>query len=341
MSDRARRETLPRERRAVVWSGRMMVRGLVRRLLLSAVALLVASGCATAPGSIPAVATTALQVREQPAGKMVYVRDGDLWIWQGGEARQLTSGGTWRQPSFSPDGQEIAYVYRDQNFSDLFAMAADGSASRRLTRGQAQAVRENDWAFRPAWSPDGSQIAYISDANSFFPVVWIMNKDGSAKRQIMTFAMNVDAADAISWSPDGKRLAVTAFSREPGQIYVVDIARGTAERLTNHAQGAFDPAWSPDGKTIAYIGRDSGRGELWLRRVDGSPATRFDKLPYVRSPVWSPDGGALAVLSAESGAFEVWVASVEAQGDTLRLGEFRQLTRDGGIDAASGLSWVR
>ena len=312
-----------------------------RCLTLGLLALLVGAGCGSTPATIPSAATSVLQGRDQPSGKLLYVREGNLWIWQGGESRQLTSGGIWRQPALSPSGLEIAYVQRQENFADLFAMASDGSSSRRLTSGQAQAVGDNDWTMRPAWSPDADQIAYTSDANSPFPVTWLMNKDGSAKRQIMSPAMGLDWADAMSWEPGGKRLAVTAMARDASQIYIVDIARGFAERLTNHPAGAFDPAWSPDGSAIAYIGRESGRGELRLNRPDGSGDTRSDKLAYVRSPAWSPDGGTLAILSAQSGSFDIWIASVRTDGETIELGEPRQLTRDGGIDAASGLSWGR
>jgi len=310
------------------------------RLFLVGLAILAASACT--PATIPAPAPQVLQVRDQPIGKILYVREGNLWVWEAGEVRQLTTGGTWRQPSLSPDGTEIAYAYWEQNFADLFTMASDGTNSRRLTRGQSVVVGDSDWSIRPAWSPDGSQIAFLSDVTTYLPVLWIMNKDGSGRRQIMTPASNLESADAIAWGPDGKRLAVTAFTaRDPSQIYLIDVTRGATERFTSHAQGAFDPAWSPDGNSIAYIGRESGRGELWLRRVDGSAEAHFGKLPFVRSPAWSPDGRNLAVLSAQGGNFELWLGTVRTEGDTLQFGEFRQLTRDGGVDAVSGLSWAK
>ncbi len=318
----------------------MIVRARVLRSLIGVLALF-AVACGYAPAIVPAAAPALLQRQDSLAGKLVYVREGNLWVWQAGEARQLTTGGTWRQPAISPDGSEIAYAYREQNFSDLFVMSVDGSSTRRLTRGQATAIRENDWAFRPAWSPDGTRIAYISDASSYFPVVWVMNKDGGLKRQVVGTVANIDAVDAIAWSPDGKRLAFTGMGREPSQIWILDVARGYVEKLTSQLQGAFDPAWSPGGDTIAYIAREGTRGELRIKHVEGSQEIRLDKLAYVRSPAWSPDGQHLAILSAQSGSFEVWAATVEVEGDTFRIGEFRQITRDGGIDAASGVSWGR
>jgi TolB protein len=306
---------------------------------IGVLALIVSAGCGSLPASM-APAVPALTQAAPPPGRIVYVRSGNLWIWQDGSTRQLTTGGTWRQPSFSPDGGEIAYVYQEQNFADIFAMAADGRETRRLTRGQSARVLDNDWSVRPAWSPNGSQIAFLSDSASYFPLVWVMNKDGSGQRQVL-HSGSLDAADALSWAPDNKRIALTAMGREPSQIYLLEVGSATAERFTNHSRGAFDPAWSPDGETIAYIGRDGPKGELWLRRLEGPGETSNDKLDFVRSPTWSPDGRFLAVLSAQSGSFEVWVASVKAIGESLEIGEFRQLTREGGIDAASGLSWAK
>ncbi len=323
----------------MVWSPRMVRRASLGRLCVALFALFAATACASVPATLSPL-TPALSQAPPPAGRIVYVREGNLWIWRAGESRQLTEGGTWRQPSFSPDGREIAYVFQEQNFADIFAMAADGSSSRRLTRGQSARIMDNDWAVRPAWSRDGAQIAFVSDVASYFPLVWVMNKDGTGRRQVLANGA-LDAADSLSWSPDNKRIAMTAMGREATQIYILEVGKASAEKFTSHPRGAFDPAWSPDGDIIAYIGRDGPRGELWLRRLEGEGEARHDKLTAVRSPAWSPDGRFLAVLSAQTGSFEVWAAPVKANGETPEIGEFLQLTRDGGIDATSGLSWAK
>ena len=61
----------------------------------------------------------------------------------GGKCRQSSEGGTWFQPAFTRDGSEVAYVYWASNFSDIFVMSADGSSSRRLTRGQSASLPED------------------------------------------------------------------------------------------------------------------------------------------------------------------------------------------------------
>ncbi|MCC6177802.1 MAG: PD40 domain-containing protein [Chloroflexi bacterium] len=308
------------------------------KVLVGALLVLLASACVPATGTVPS-APRLLQ-RDAPSGKILYVRDGDIWMWQNGDVRQFSTGGTWHQPAWSPNGREIAYVYLGRNFSDIFVMGADGADARRLTKGQATYLPDNDWAMRPTWSPDGSQIAFVSDSNSYFPLVWVMNKDGGNRRQLVTAATGLEAADALSWSPDGKSLAVTAMGKEASQIYLVDVARGTAEKLTSHPKGAFDPAWSPDGDSIAYIARDGANGDLHVRNVDGTRDASLGRLPYVRAPAWSPDGTSLAVVAAPSGVFQIWVMSVTKTAEGYQLGEPRQITNDSSIDATAGLSWT-
>lgn len=283
------------------------------------------------------------QTADVPPGRILYVRDGNLWLWQGGTSRQFSEGGTWFQPAFSPDGKDVAYVYWTFNFSDVFVMASDGTKPQRLTRGQSSSLADSSWAFRPVWSPDGTRLAYTSDANSWFPQVWIMARDGTARRQISVSTFEQDSwVDMLSWDPSGNRLAVTAAPniRDSSQIYLIDVAKGTSEKLTTHANGAFDPSFSPDGATIAYIGRSAPQGELWVRSLDGSLQAHTDRLPNVRSPSWSPDGRSLAVLAPQNGAFEIFIFSLRKTASGYELGEPRQLTRDAAVDPMSGLTWA-
>jgi TolB protein len=282
------------------------------------------------------------QAGSVPAGRILYVRDGNLWLWQGGNSRQFSEGNTWFQPAFSPDGKQVAYIYWTFNFSDVFVMASDGALPQRLTKGQSASLPDNIWSFRPAWSPDSTRLAYVSDANSEMPQVWVMAKDGTNRKQLTSEATGIVWADSLSWDPKSGQIAMTAAAtmRDVSQIYLLDLAKGIPEKLTSHGNGALDPAFSPDGSALAYIGRPNTMPELWVRSLDGTRTGHTDKLSYVRSPAWSPDGQSLAVLSPVNGAFEIFILSVKSTETGFEIGEPRQLTRDGALDPMSGLTWA-
>jgi TolB protein len=313
--------------------------GGTRLARLSCLLLLIAvSGCLPAPVGL--IATAQLGgASELPSGKILFVREGNIWLWSEGRSRQLTDGGTWRQPQWSPDGTQIAYVYRSTNFSELFVMRADGTDHRRLTRSQSTSLGDNDWVFRPTWSPDGSQIAFTSDAGSYHPVVWVMNADGSAKRQLLSITSLQEAADSMSWSPDGKRLAVTVFGHDVSQIALLDAARGVSQPFTDHSRGALDPTWSPDGTQLAYVVREAGRTDIRIRALDALVETRVGTDGLARAPVWAPGGGRLAYLSARGGSFDLYTVDVSSEDGRVLTGNERQLTREFNIDGTSGLSW--
>jgi TolB protein len=278
-------------------------------------------------------------------GRLLFVKDGDLWMYQSGQANPLGTGGTWSQPAWAPDGASLAYVYRGNNFADIFVTDDRGETQRRLTNSQSTILENNDWNLRPTWSPDGSVIAYISDRASTFPVLWAMNaEDGSARRQLATPGLRQDAVDSIAWSPDGSQLAVTLFNEPgPSQIALIPLGntREQSQMLTAAPGGALDPAWSPDGGWLAYAGHDGPNIEIHVVQPDGSGEQQLTHDGFLsRSPVWSPDGRHLAYLSSHSGYFEVWAIDVDHDANgAWTASRPRQLTQDLHVDAGSGLSW--
>src|SRR5579859_7893943 len=105
-------------------------------------------------------------------GRLLFVSAGDLWLWQGSTGRQLTSHGDLTQPAWSPNGTRIACVQRSQSASDVLLLDADGTNPLLLTHNTSQApldsferIHTSTWAFYPAWSPDGQQLAFAAQAS--------------------------------------------------------------------------------------------------------------------------------------------------------------------------------
>lgn len=228
-----------------------------------------------------------------------------------------------REPVRSPEGSRVALTSSRDGNGEIYVMRADGSGPENLTRHEAQ-----DWA--PCWSPDGRRIAFTSDRHGehergppgsdiYNRDIFIMNADGTGVQQL-TFDP-VEAYDP-AWSPDGLSIAYISDRDIPSAIYVVDLASGVDQRLSDNDWPVWDPAWSPDGAWIAFCKLSDRTSHVWLMAADGSGARQVTSTEVwgVRSPTWSPDGTRIAfareddrdddvgsdiyVVSLESGAEE-------------------------------------
>jgi TolB protein len=297
--------------------------------------------------ALPAATATLTRAADDLPGRMLFVKDGDLWVYGADGPHALATGGTFAQPAWAPDGSSLAYVYRGTNFADIFVTDDQGQAQTRLTTSQSTILDNNDWNFRPAFSPDGRTIAFVSDHTTAFPTLQLMAADGTGRRALSTPGLNQEAVDGMSWSPDGTQLAVTLFNEPgPAQIALVPVpaqsaARKNASLVTSQIGGATDPVWSPDGSWIAYSGHDGYATDIYAIRPDGTSVTRLTTDgQFARAPAWSPDGRHLAYLSNKTGYFEIWIVDVQADANGVpSASQPRQLTKDLEIDAASGLSW--
>jgi len=150
-------------------------------------------------------------------------------------------------PTWSPDGSQIAfvsdrdnsstsYVFEDSPFAnnDVFVMNADGSDVHNLTDG----IGNNSF---PAWSPDGSQLAFISDRDRQVTgepfsgsSVFVMNADGSDVRSLT----DSDGVDWLpTWSPDGNRIAYYTFEDNSMSIRIFDIGDANQIQISNGILG--------------------------------------------------------------------------------------------------------
>ncbi len=228
-----------------------------------------------------------------------------------GETRLTDSPGLDGFPSWSPDGERIAFASdRGGGNWELYVMDADGSEQRRLTNTpQDESVS--------AWSPDGEKIAYAIDVIEN-PSIHVMNADGTNRRRLAE-------GNWPTWSPDGEKIAYTVYSGEVPYLAVMN-ADGSeqrrlgevslARRLTGTAAAEEQPAWSPDGQKIAFSSMDDG--EIYAMKVDSSARTRLTDTPGYDHwpPTWSPDGTRIAFTTEDRKGSEIYVMNSDGSGLT-------------------------
>jgi Tol biopolymer transport system component len=213
----------------------------------------------------------------------------------------------------SASGRGVVQATRSVWNGDIYVVNADGTGRTRLTDDPAE-------EFAPAWSPDGTKIAFSRFTGSRFQI-FVMNADGTNARQL-TFADA--AATGAAWSPDGRRIAFTrcAISCD---VYVMNADGHGVRRLTYGEQpGDESPAWSPDGNAIAFADIDGlfaigSFGGPWRRLTDG-PADDAH-------PSWSPDGKQIA-FDGSRGLFNGDIYAVGSDGKGMR-----QLTDSAPLDS--------
>jgi Tol biopolymer transport system component len=287
----------------------------IRRAAALAVLLLVA-GCGTAPSPTPRVATAgptpgptappADLARERIDGRLLFssqTDDGadDLFLADLAAATPVATRLTTDpvrefDPDLSPDGERIAYRVNpdpDSDAADIWVANADGSAGTNLTGDPGQ----NNWS--PAWSPDGTRIAFASSRDAGQLRIFTMAPEGTDVRPVTR-----EHGEYPDWSPDGERIVYAAAatgSTGRYELWTIDAeGRGEPERLTQTPGTEFAPAWSPDGEWIAFQAEVGSRWELWVIRPDGTDAHRVspDEEDGVW-PAWSADG--LLVWSGNQG----------------------------------------
>jgi imidazolonepropionase-like amidohydrolase/Tol biopolymer transport system component len=226
-----------------------------------------------------------------------------------GDSRDIsidTRTGSWMSVDVSPDGKTIAFDL----LGDIYVMPISGGEAKAINSGHA-------WSIQPRFSPDGSEIAYTSDAGGG-DNIWIMNADGSNTRQLTKEDFRL--LNNPYWSPDGAYIAAkkhftTTRSAGTGEIWLYHRNGGggvaVVERPNElHQKALGETAISPDGRYIYFsldqtpggsfeYAQDSNGEVMAIRRFDletGENETYISGAGGAVRPTPSPDGKYLAFV---------------------------------------------
>jgi Tol biopolymer transport system component/imidazolonepropionase-like amidohydrolase len=266
-----------------------------------------------------------------PDGRFIYysVRTGAFTynamfpLWQivrfdreTGETTTITNAqGSAMRPVLSPDGRSLVYATRYETGTGLRLRDVETGEERWLvypvTRDDQESRATRDTMPGYDFLPDGKSLVVPiggkihrvdveTGRTTLIPFTATVQAEIGPR---VYFQYRVDdrptvRARLIRWpkvSPDGQRLAFTAFNK----IWVMDLPGGTPRRLTQSSVGEFMPAWSPDGRYISFVTWSSNGGHIVRAAVDGSspPEQLTRRAAYYSSPVYSPDGSKIVFIS--------------------------------------------
>lgn len=238
-----------------------------------------------------------------------------------------TDEGTWIDVDVSPDGKTIAFAL----LGDIYTMPIAGGTPTRIAQGLA-------WEVQPRFSPDGRRIAFTSDRGGG-DNIWIMNADGSDKRQLTKEDFRL--LNQPSWSPDGqyivaKKHFTTGRSLGTGELWLYHVSGGAGVQLVKrpnerHQKELGEPIYAPDGKGIYFTrnitpgaifeyAQDSNGNLFNIEHYDldsGETTTAVAGLGGSVRPSPAPDGKRIAFVRRVAGKSKLWVRDLASGAERI------------------------
>jgi Tol biopolymer transport system component len=237
--------------------------------------------------------------------------------------------GTERSPSFSPDGNEVAFAWdgEDQSNFDIYRKLVGPGPPLRLTSHPAR----DDW---PAWSPDGRYIAFLREIGGYKAGIFLIPSLGGVERQLA----EKDSAergpyvywyyyDRLAWSPDGKWLlfADRAAGERPFSLFLLSVATREKRRITfppgTFLNGDRDASFSPNGRSVVFVrGLNWTAADLYSLSLteqlapQGEPRRLTFENRRTHDPIWMPDGREIIFASGDRFVLRLWRLAASGPG---------------------------
>jgi TolB protein len=267
-------------------------------------------------GGLPGIAQTEIAYISNKSGNK------ELWEmdYDGGNQRQLTHlKSVVLTPRWSPDAQRIAltcYVpFRGITSAQicLYSVASDRIISFPRYRGTNSS---------PAWSPDGTQIAFMSSQLGD-PQIFVADADGGHLHRI-TFSAGVSTSPV--WNPKtGKQIMFVSDRAGEPVLYLANSDGTDVQKIDAGDRGyVIDPAWSPNGQLVAFSWRrPTGNFDIYVMDIVSKQLVELTRdAGRNERPSWAPDGRHLVFESTRTGTRQIWTMLADGS-------QARQLTFQG------------
>jgi len=213
---------------------------------------------------------------------------------------------------------------------EVFVMDPESPILHRVTREGPRVISESEISraeiagldIEATWSPDGKQIALVTDRYEGFDLV-IVDREGQVLQRLTTEPGNGEP----SWSPDGNQIAFRSDRTMDVELFVMNVDGSGVYQLTQSPGEDWTPTWSPDGARLAFASRrHNGSWDIFTTLPDGTGISQLTSDEWDNwLPDWSPDGSRIAFSSNRAGNWDIF--TMDTSGSSLR-----QLTTDSSLD---------
>ena len=227
-----------------------------------------------------------------PGDKMIDLMNAD----GSGRIRLIDSSRHASGPSWSPNGDRIAFQARNNTATSIYVMNADGNDIIRLT------YEANVFDNEPCWTVNDKILFGRGNPAYGNGEIWMVNPDGGDLHRVG----NIAGATPRS-SNDGSKIVFASLSDGDWEIWIMNADGSNPIQITDNQFNDWLPSWSPDFDRIAFESDRDGNHEIYTMDINGHNVYNLTNNGYYNGcPRWSPDGSKIVFESSQSGGFEIY-----------------------------------